>query len=83
MNVYTVTKFSLHLSFTVHYFYTKISNFMAFLSMKIVLNCFLCAYFLHLFFFIEEFSQLEIAVAVGGLLREHRGSVNRRGHYRL
>ena len=35
---------------------------MAFLSMKIVLNCFLCAYFLHLFFFIEELSQLEIAV---------------------
>ena len=57
-----VTKFSLHLSFTVHYFYTKISNSMAFLSIKIVLNCFLRAYFLHLFFFIEEFSQLEIAV---------------------
>ena len=35
---------------------------MAFLSMKIVLNCFLCAYFLHLFFFLEEFSQIEIAV---------------------
>ena len=54
MNVYHVTKFSLHLSFTVRYFYSKISCFTLFLSVRTVLSCF------HLFFFsILRNSQLE------------------------
>ena len=41
MNLYPVTKFLLYgKSFTVHYFYTKISSFMPFLSIRIVLSCF-------------------------------------------
>lgn len=35
-----VTKFSLNLYFTVHYFYPKISSFMLFLCTMIVLDCF-------------------------------------------
>ena len=40
MNFYHVTKFSIELSFTVHYNYTKIGKFMPILSIRIVLSCF-------------------------------------------
>ena len=39
-NFYHVTKFSLFLSFTVHYFCTKISSFTRVLSIRFVLGCF-------------------------------------------
>ena len=51
-NLYHVTKFPLlYLSFTVHYFYTLISSFTQFLSIKIVLSCFYL-----LSFYFEKFS---------------------------
>ena len=37
--VYHLTKFSIFLSFTVHYIYTKIGRFTPILSTKIVLSC--------------------------------------------
>jgi len=40
MNLYHVTKFSIYLSFTVHYNYTKSVKFTPFLSITIVLSCF-------------------------------------------
>ena len=40
MNLYRVTKFSIYLSFTVHYNYTKIGRFTPILSIRIVLRCF-------------------------------------------
>ena len=40
MNLYRVTKFSIYLSFTVHYNYTKIGRFTPILSIRIVLLCF-------------------------------------------
>ena len=40
MNFYHVTKFSIELSFTVHYNYTKIGKFLLILSIRIVLSCF-------------------------------------------
>ena len=40
MNLYRVTKFSIYLSFTLHYNYTKIGRFTPILSIRIVLRCF-------------------------------------------
>ena len=40
ISVYHVTKFSIYLSFTVHYNYTKISRFKPILSITIVSSCF-------------------------------------------
>ena len=45
-NLYHVTKFPLYLSFTVHYFYTKISGFTQFFIPKNSFLLFLCAHFL-------------------------------------
>ena len=39
-DLYRVTKFSIYLSFTVHYNYTKIGRFTPILSIRIVLLCF-------------------------------------------
>ena len=40
MNLYHVTKFSIYLSFTVHYNHTKSGRFTPFPSITIVLSCF-------------------------------------------
>ena len=40
VNLYHVTKFSIYLSFTVHYNNTKIGRFTPILSVRIVLSCF-------------------------------------------
>ena len=40
VNLYHVTKFSIYVSFTVHYNYTKIGRFTPILSITIVLSCF-------------------------------------------
>ena len=40
MNLYHVTKFSIYLSFTVHYNCTNSGRFTPFLSITIVLSCF-------------------------------------------
>ena len=58
VNLYHVTKFSLYLSFTVHYNYTKIGRFPPILSIRIVLAVFVCS------FLILKISQLESHVAV-------------------
>ena len=50
-NLYHVTKFSVFLSFTFHYFYTKISWFTGVLSVRFVLGCFYL-----LIFYFEKFS---------------------------
>ena len=47
-NLYHVTKFPLYLSFTVHYFYTKISSFTHFFIHKNCFEPFLTAHFLFL-----------------------------------
>lgn len=39
INLYYVTKFSLNLSLTVHYFYKKICSFTLVLCIRIVLDC--------------------------------------------
>ena len=44
-NLYHVTKFSLYLSFTVHYFYTKINSFTQFSIRKNSFELFLSAHF--------------------------------------
>ena len=49
-NLYHMTKFSLYLSFTFHYFYTQISSFMQFFIHK---NCF--EFFCLLIFYFEKF----------------------------
>ena len=43
-NLYHVTKFPIYLSFTVHHFYLLISRFAQFLSIRIVLSCFIRSY---------------------------------------
>ena len=48
VNLYHVTKFCPQLSFTVYYFYTKISGFTPVLSIRIVLDSF------YLFIFYSE-----------------------------
>ena len=50
-NLYHVTKFYVFLSFTVHYFCTKISRFSRVLSIRFVLGCFYL-----LIFYFEKFS---------------------------
>ena len=40
VNLYQITKLSPYVSFTVYYFYTKISSFMPVLSVRIVLDRF-------------------------------------------
>ena len=44
VNMYHVTKCSLSLCFTVHYFYPKISSFRLAWSIAIVLDCLSCSY---------------------------------------
>ena len=53
VNLYHVTKFSIYLSFTVHYSYTKIGRFTSILSIRIVLSC------LYLLLLILTICQLE------------------------
>ena len=40
VNLYQETKFSLYLSFSIHYNFMEISGFMLDLSIKIALSCF-------------------------------------------
>ena len=40
VNLYHMTKSSIHLSFTIHYNYKKIGTFTSILSIRIVLSCF-------------------------------------------
>ena len=40
VNLYLVTKSSIHLWFTIHYNYKKIGTFKSILSIRIVLSCF-------------------------------------------
>ena len=49
--LYHVTRFSIHLPFAVHFFFTKISSLTTLLFIRIVLDC---SYLL--FFYIEKFS---------------------------
>ena len=58
--MYHVTIFFLFMSFTVHYFYTKISVFTSFLSIRNVLDCF----YLLIFFLFCEILKLNLSFAI-------------------
>ena len=44
MNLFHMTKFSINLCFTVHFFYPKTNSFTLVLSITVVLKCFSCTF---------------------------------------
>ena len=77
MNLYHLCKFSLYLSFTVHYLYKKVSSFTPLLSITSVSSCFYL-----LIFYFEKFSTwiwgLPFAISLTLNLSKHNNKIYHR-----